>query len=152
MEPEMSTQRETVKLLCKSIITRLENNKSIEFPPRLRQVVQDEVFGLVGPMILTEQDIRDKALAKMGANVEALQGTASTESDQYKAAKAVVKSGVGDDELNGFYFQKPLKLVAGFIAQYLMRSSHIDDVFETDEDLEHMIVDIVKNFKAENAH
>jgi len=148
----MATTKDTVRLLCKSIITRLENDKSISFPPRLRQIVQDEVFGLIGPYILSEEDIREKTMAKMGAKAEMLQDSQFAESDQYKAAKAVVKSGVGDDELNGFYFQKPVKLVAQTIAQYMMRSSHIDDVYETDEDLEQQIVDTIKKFNPAEMH
>jgi len=148
----MATQRETVRLLIKSIITRLENGKSITFPPRLRQIVTDEVFGLVGPYILTEEDLRERALAKMGAKSEALQATNLAESDQYKAAKALVRSSFGDDELNGFYFQKPLKNIAQQIREYLMRSSHIDEVYETDEDLEQQIVESVKSFDPSNLH
>src|SRR5262249_46484305 len=121
----MSTERETVKLLCKSIITRLENRKAISFPPRLRQIVQEEVFGLVGPYILTDEDIRTRAIQKMGVRQEALQESGFSESDQFRTAKALVKSTLGDDELNGFYFQKPLRTVATSIAEYLMRSSHI---------------------------
>lgn len=148
----MSTQRETIKLLCKSIITRLENQKAIAFPPRLRQIIQEEVFGLIGPYIMTEQDLREKALAKMGASADALQNTNFAESDQYRAAKAVVRTSFGDDELNGFFFQKPLKHVAGTIVQYLMRSSHIDDVYETDEDLEAKIIEVVKRFDPAELH
>jgi len=148
----MATQRDTVRLLCKSIITRLENDKSIAFPPRLRQIVQDEVFGLVGPYILTEEDLRERALAKMGAKAEVLQNTTFTESDQYKAAKGLVRSTFGDDELNGFFFQKSLKLVAAQIREYLMRSSHIDEVYETDEDLEKQIVEVVKKFNPADLH
>jgi hypothetical protein len=148
----MSTQRETVRLLCKSIITRLENKKSISFPPRLRQIVQDEVFGLVGPYIMTDEDLREKALAKIGARAEALQNTAFTETEQYRAAKALVRTSFGDDELNGFYFQKPLKTVANTIVEYLMRSSHIDDVYETDEDLEKQIVEVVQKFNPAELH
>jgi hypothetical protein len=59
---------------------------------------------------------------------------------------------MGDDELNGFFFQRPMKHVAKSIAEYLMRSSHIDDVFETDEDLEQMIVDVIKRFDANQLH
>src|SRR3954462_14130409 len=132
----MATSKDSVRLLCKSIITRLENHKAISFPPRLRQIVQDEVFGLVGPYILTDEDLRERTLAKIGAKAEVLADTAFTDSDQYKAAKAVIRGTFGDDELNGFYFQKPLKTVAQTITQYMMRSSHIDDVYETDEDLE----------------
>ena len=148
----MTTQKETLRLLCKSIITRLENQKAITFPPRLRQIVQDEVANLIGPLVLTDEDIRDRVLAKLGAKAEALQDTASTETDQFRAAKAVVRGQVGQDEMNGFYFQKAPKEVANVIVQYLMRSSHIDDVYETDEDLEHKILDIVKKFKASDVH
>lgn len=147
-----ATRRDTVRLLCKSIITRLENQKSVAFPPRLRQIVQDELFDLVGPYILTDEDLRERTLAKIGSKTEALQETHFSESDQYKAAKALVKTTFGDDELNGFYFQKPLKTVAQMVSQYLMRSSHIDDVYESDEDLEHMVVEVVKKFDAANLH
>ncbi len=148
----MATQRETVRLLCKSIITRLENKKSITFPARLRQIVQDEVFGLVGPFILTDEDLKERTLAKLGAKAEMLQDSAFTESDQYRAAKAVVKNSFGQDSLNGFYFQKAPKFVAQTIVQYLMRSSHIDDVYETDEDLEHQIVETVQRFNPADLH
>jgi hypothetical protein len=147
-----STQRETVRLLCKSIVNRLENQKSISFPPRLRQIVQDELYALIGPYILTEEDLRNRALERIGAKAEQLDGSDYTESDQYKAAKAVIRKSFGDDELNGLYFQKPLKMVAISVVEYLMRSSHIEDVFETDEDMERMIVEIVKKFDSTALH
>jgi hypothetical protein len=64
----------------------------------------------------------------------------------------VVRGGFGDDELNGFFFQKPLKTIAATISQYLMRSSHIDDVYEMDEDLERQIIETVKKFDPEQVH
>jgi hypothetical protein len=147
-----ATTRETVKLLIKSILTRLENQKSIQYPPRLRQIVADEVVGLIGPYVMTDQDIREKAIVKLGQSVEALANSQFTETEQFRAAKAVVRGQMGDDELNGFFFQRPMKHVAKSIAEYLMRSSHIDDVFETDEDLEQMIVDVIKRFDANQLH
>ena len=148
----MATNRDTVRLLCKSIVTRLENRKSISFPPRLRQIVQDELFGLVGPSIVSEQEVRERALAKMGAKADALQDTQIAESDQYKTAKSLVKAQLGDDELNGFYFQKPLRNDAKTISEYFMRSSHIDDVYETDDELEKQIIEIVQKFNPEELH
>lgn len=148
----MATQKETLRLLCKSIIARLENRKAISFPARLRQIVQDEVYNLIAPFVLTDEDLREKVLAKMGAKADMLQDTKFTEGDQYRAAKAVVRSSFGSDELNGFFFQKPPKIIANNIVQYLMRSSHIDDVYETDDDLEHQIVDIVKKFNPSDLH
>ena len=148
----MATQKETLRLLCKSIISRMENQKSISFPARLRQIVQDEVFGLISPYVFTDEDLREKVLAKMGAKADMLQETTFTESEQYRAAKAVIRNNFGSDEMSGFYFQCPPKEVANSIVQYLMRSSHIDDVYETDEDLEHMIIDVVKKFNVANLH
>lgn len=139
-------------MLCKSIVTRLENRKAIEFPPRLRQVVQDEIFSLVGPYILTDEDLREKTIAKIGSSREQLEDAQFTESSQYKAAKAVVRRSFGDDELNGFYFQKPLKTVARTIAEYFMRSSHIDDVYETDDNIEHQIVEMIQKFNPSELH
>lgn len=148
----MVTQKETVRLLCKSIITRLENKKAISFPPRLRQIVQDEAYSLVGQFILTDEDLRERALARIGAKVDTLQESSFTESEQYKVAKSLVRSSFGDDVLNGLYFQRPLKTIASMIVEYCMRSSNIDDVFETDEDLEHQIVEIIRRFNPSEMH
>jgi hypothetical protein len=147
-----TTRRETVRLLCKSIITRLENQKSIDFPPRLRQVVQDDVYNLVGPYILTDEDLRDRALKKMGVKADVLSDSSATESDQYRAAKAVVRSTFGDDELNGLYFQKPVKSIAGEMTAYFMRSAQIDEVYESDADMERKIVEIIQHFKESDMH
>jgi len=146
------TQRDTVRLLCKSIVTRLENNKSISFSPRLRQIVADEVYGLVGPYIMTDEDIREKAILKMGANTEKLEDSQFTEGEAFKAAKSIIRNGFGDDELNGMYFLKPLKQLSAMIAGFMMRSGSIDEVYETDEDLERMIVEYVKTFNPANVH
>lgn len=146
------TRKENVLVLCKSIVTKLENSKSIAFPPRLRNVVAEEVFGLVSPYIMTDEDMKEKAIVKLGANAEKVAEANFTESEAFKAAKKMVRESFGDDELNGFYFLKPLKSVSGMIVSYLMRSASIDEVYETDEDLSKMIVDIVKNFSPTNAH
>lgn len=147
-----ATKRETVGLLCKSILNRLENQKMIVFPPRLRQVIQDEIQGLIGPYILTDEDLNERTRAKLGAKVEELANTEFTESDQYKTAKSMVKATFGDDQLNGFYFQRPLKNLGDSIVQYLMRSSNIEDVFEPDEVLQKNIIEIVQKFDPNNLH
>lgn len=148
----MVTQRDTVRLLCKTMVSRLENDQVIMFPPRLRQEVQEELYSKIGPYILTDGDLRERALAKMQAKSDELEESKIAESDQFKAAKAAVKESFGDDELNGFYFQKPLKEIAGMVCAYFMNSSHIEDVFETDEEIERRVVDLVKRFNPDNIH
>lgn len=148
----MATQRDTLRLLCKSVVNRLENNKVIAFPPRLRQIVQEELFNLIGPYVMTDQDLREKTLAKMGARAELLEDSQFTESEQYKTAKSIIRRSFGDDELNGFYFLRPLKSVARMMTEYFMRSSNIEEVYESDEDIEKEIVGIVQKFDATELH
>jgi hypothetical protein len=148
----VSTKRETVKILFKSIVTRLANDGSIEFPARLRQVVQDELYDLLGNHILTDQDLHERTLQKIGASAEAVQDAQLADSPQYRTARSIVRKGFGDDELNGFYFQKTLKSLADQMAAYFMRSSHVDDVFETDEELGRQIVEEIKRFNPDRAH
>lgn len=142
----VSTNRETVRNLCKSLITRLENRKAISLSPRLRDIVRDEVFQLVGPFILTEEDLRLQTLQKIGASQEAIEDANLAESAPYRTARSLVRKSFGDDELNGLYFQRSLKIIADMIGDYLMRSSHIEEVYETDDDLQHMMVDIIRQF------
>jgi len=148
------TNKEHVRLMCTSILNKLENGKSVEFPARLRQVISDELYQLIGTSILTEEDLRERTLAMLGDRAQELAsaGEEVTESAQYRTAKAVVRKNFGDDELNGFFFQKTLKALAQMVSEYLMRSSHIDDVFESDEDLEKITIDAIKKFKVENLH
>ena len=75
-----------------------------------------------------------------------------TETDQFQTAKKMVKEQFGDDVLHGFYFQKPLKHIAETISQYLMRSSHIDEVFEDDAELEKQIVETIQKFNPDDLH
>ena len=52
---------------------------------------------------LRTEDLRERTVAKIGAKAEILADTKFTDSDQYKAAKAVIRGTFGDDELNGFF-------------------------------------------------
>ncbi len=45
-----------------------------------------------------------------------------------------------------------MKIIADTIVEYLMRSSHIDDVYEMDEDLERQIVEVMQKFNPADLH
>ena len=144
----MQAPKDTLRALSRSIVSDLEAHKSIVFPVRLRNVIQDEVHALIAPFILTDDDLHQKTLARIEAKAEQLENNSASQSAYYQAAHSVVRAALAQDPMNGFYFQKTPKQIAHSIAQYLMRSSHIDDVFETDEDLENLIVDCVKRSSA----
>jgi len=148
----MSSRKESVKHLCKQLVSRLESQKSIAFPARLRQIVQDEMHGLIGPYILTDEDLRERAIQKIGGSVEQLADSGATDSAAFKTAQSIIREQLCQDPLNGFYLQKPLRQIAQLLAGYFMRSSSIDEVYETDEDLEKMIIDYVRTFHPGHMH
>lgn len=146
------TKKESVRLLSKSILTKLENRKAISFVSQIRQDLFDQLFDLIRPFIFTEEDLREKTLQKIGASAEAFEDSEFTDSDKYKTAKAIVKASFGDDVLNGFYYQKPMKTIAQMISKFLMKSSLIEDVFEDDDVLEKQIVEMMKSFNPAEVH
>lgn len=146
------SNRETLKALCKSVVTKLENHKAITFPPRLRQIVADEVYALIGPYVWTDQDVRDKALQKIGTSRESLDENELNENTAFVTAKKLILEQFGQSALASFYFQKPVREVVLMIVGYLMRSASIDEVYETDEDLEKMILEWIRSFNPKNVH
>ncbi len=141
-----TTNSESVKNLAKSILTRLENQKSILINPVARDQLRTELYSIIQPAVVTEQDLHEQTLSRIGSSGEQLEGTDITESAQYRAAKSVVRKEMGDDQLNGFYFKKNLKQIAIDIRKHLMSAAQVEEVYETDDDLEQMIVEVIKRF------
>ncbi len=147
-----ATSRETIDHLCKSIINRLENKKVIEFESQKRSDLQLEMVNLVSPHIYTEEDLKNKTLEMLGVTTDMLLEAGFTESSNYRTARSMVRKSFGDDELNGFYFQKSLREIAQMLADFFMKSDVIEDVFESDHDIVLKIVDIVKRFDLKQLH
>lgn len=148
----MKTQKEARRILCQKMMARLETQKSVQLPARLRQVVQEELGHLLAPSILTDQDLKEKVLTKLGVKAEVLDDLQFREGEAYRAAHAAVYHQLGQNPLNGFYFQKSPREVVQTVVQYLMRSPHIDDVYETDEELEKQLLDVIQKFDVSQAH
>jgi hypothetical protein len=147
-----NTTRDTVKNLCKSILARLENRKFIEMSAESRTIAAEDLYGSVSLLILTEEDIKEKALEIIGARHEELQNEAFAESVQFRTARSMARKSLGENELNGFYFQQSLKNVADTMIECLLKSKNIDEVYKTDRELEVAIVDWIKKFNPSMAH
>ncbi|MCC7441026.1 MAG: hypothetical protein IT285_05315 [Bdellovibrionales bacterium] len=148
----MSTNRETVRSLCKIIITRLENQKFIRVYPEKRQQATEELFRKVGPYVLTDQDLRERALEAIGEKAEVLDESAYTDNERFRAAKQVIRKSFGDDVLHGLYFQRSLKNLAAAVRETFMEINHIEDVFGTDDELDRATVEAIQRFDPKNLH
>jgi hypothetical protein len=143
----MKTNSESVRVLIKNMISRLENDKSIVFNPRQRHEIVEEIVDLVQPFILTDQDLKLKALEMIGKKSELLaEKQEFTEDQQYKTSFAMVKEKFGAQALSGFYFQDSPRSFIEKIIEYFLSSSKIEDVFETDADLQKKMIQFIKTF------
>lgn len=146
------TRKDTVRALCKMMMARLEQNKMVEFSPKLRQEIWDKLFDTIGPAILSDEDLREKAIQRIHGKVDALSETAATESDQFKTALKMVKEDLGENELHGLYYQKPIRSIAEDVTSFLMEAPQIDDVFETDEVIQKALVETIQRFNPKDLH
>ena len=148
----MQTKKEHVKVLAKNVVTRLEQDEAIVLNPRNRQIVYQDLFLKLEPMILTDEEIRDKIISQLGLKAEELGETGYTENDQYRAAKSVMMNKLGENAVSGLYYQRPVKTVAQEIGAFLMNHGQVEDVFSSDDELEKAIVDYLKKFNPEQLH
>ena len=148
----MFTKKDHLKALAKNAVSRLEQDQAIALNPRTRQMVYQDLFLKLEALVLTDEDIREKIITELGQKSEQLGETGQTESDQFKAAKAVLMAKFGENAVAGLYYQRPVKTVAQEIARFLMNHAQVEEVFPSDEELEKSIVDFLKRFNPDLLH
>ena len=148
----MFTKKDHIKVLAKNVVCRLEQDESIALNPRTRQMVYQDLYTKLSPYILTDEEVREKILAQLGQKAQALEDSVATESDQYKAAKSVMMNKLGENAVNGLYYQIPIKNVATLVVQFMMSHNQVEEVYLSDDDLTQSIVDFFKKFNPEQLH
>lgn len=148
----MFTKKEHVKALAKNMLLRLEQDEALAILPQDRQEAFTALFQLLSPLVLTDEEVRAKVIQRLGMSAEALSDSSATESDQYRAAKSVILSEIGENAVLGLYYQTPIKSLAEQIKKFLMKRPEIDEVFWDDLQLERKIVDFIKQFNPESLH
>ena len=148
----MFTKRAHVKILAKNVMSRLEQDEAIVLKPQMRQNVYQDLYSKIAPVILTDEDVREKVIAQLGVTSEALDESSTTESDQYKTAKKMILQKIGENAVEGLYYQKPIRDLAKSIGEFVMNHESVEEVFLPDEDLEKSVVDFIKRFKPDQLH
>ena len=148
----MFTKRDHVKILAKNVMSRLEQDEAIVLKPQMRQNVYQDLYSKIAPVILTDEDVREKVIAQLGVTSEALDESSTTESDQYKTAKKMILQKIGENAVEGLYYQKPIRDLAKSIGEFVMNHESVEEVFLPDEDLEKSVVDFIKRFKPDQLH
>lgn len=146
------TNIETIKLLAQSVVRRLESQKMIAIIREQRNELCDDLANFLAPHILTQEDMEKSVMDSIGEKNEMLDELRLSGGEAYRTLKQSWLSKYGENEVDGLYFQEPVKYTADRVIKYLMKSKFIDEVFADDLVLERTIVASIAGFRRAKLH
>lgn len=146
------TNYETIKLLSQSVVRRLESQKMIAILREQRAELCDEMAKFLSPHIMTQEDMEKHVMGSIGEKNEMLDELRLSGGEAYRTLKQSWLSRYGENEVDGLYFQEPVKYTADRLIQFLMKSPYIDEVFADDLSLERAIVSTIAGFRRAKLH
>ena len=146
------TNVETIRLLAQSVIRRLESQKMIAIVREQRNELCDELASFLTPHILTQEDMEKSVMDNIGEKNEMLDELRLSGGEAYRTLKQSWLSKYGENEVDGLYFQEPVKYTADRVIQFLMKCKFIYEVFADDLSLERQIVSTIAGFRRSKLH
>ena len=146
------TNLESVRLLCQSIIQRLESRKMITVIIEKRQALVDDMTGKIKPQILTQEDQEKQVLESIGEKTEELDALKLSGGEAYRTVRQSWLSKHGEYEVDGLFFQQPIKYIAEWTIQFLFNHDAVEEVYAKDDMLMKTIVSTVGNFRRAKLH
>jgi len=146
------TNLETIKLLAQSVVRRLESQKMVAIIREQRSELCDELAAFLQPHILTQEDMEKSVMDSIGEKNEVLDELRLSGGEAYRTLKQSWLSKYGENEVDGLYFQEPVKYTAARVIEFLMKCKFIDEVFADDTTLERTIVATVAGFRRAKLH
>ena len=150
--PGKGTNFETIKLLAQSVVRRLESQKMIAIVREQRNELMDDLAKTLSSHILTQEDMEKSVLDSIGEKNEELDELRLSGGEAYRSVKQSWLSRYGENEVDGLYFQEPVKYTATRVIPYLMKSKFVDEVFADDLTLEKTIVQTIAGFRRAKLH
>jgi hypothetical protein len=98
------------------------------------------------------EDMEKNVLGSIGEKNEMLDELRLSGGEAYRTLKQSWLSRYGENEVDGLYFQEPVKYTADRVIKYLMKSKYVDEVFAEDLVLERTIVATIAGFLRSKLH
>jgi hypothetical protein len=146
------TNIETVKLLAQSVVRKLESQKMIAIIREQRSELSDALAQFLSPHILTQEDMEKNVMESIGEKNEMLDELRLSGGEAYRTLKQSWLSRYGENEVDGLYFQEPVKYTADRVIKFLLKSDYVDEVFADDLTLERAIVATIAGFRRAKLH
>ena len=140
------TTHHSLKLLGKSILGKLENRKFIEVVPANRNALLDAFVQHLSRTVMTDENFTDRVRKEISNHADAIADQNITETSAFQSRKRALKEQMGEHQLHGFYFQVPLREIVIRASKFFLDSTLVDEVFESDEALHKLMIEIIQNF------
>lgn len=147
-----TTNFESIRLLCQSVLRRLESQKMIAIDHIKRNDLTEDMAKKMATVILTQEDMEKSVLEQIGGKNEQLDELRLSGGEAYRSLRQTWLSRFGENEVDGLYFQEPIKYAAGKVINYLMTAQFVEEVFADDETLERTIVQTIGSFRRAKLH
>ncbi|MGZ3693736.1 MAG: hypothetical protein ACXWQO_06020, partial [Bdellovibrionota bacterium] len=112
----------------------------------------DDLANFLAPHVLTQEDMEKNVLGSIGEKNEMLDELRLSGGEAYRTLKQSWLSRYGENEVDGLYFQEPVKYTADRLIQYFMKSKFVEEVFAEDLVLERTIVGTIAGFRRSKLH
>lgn len=146
------TNFETIRLLAQSVVRRLESQKMIAILREQRNELCEDLAAFLSPHILTQEDMEKNVMENIGEKNEMLDELRLSGGEAYRTLKQSWLHKYGENEVDGLYFQEPVKYTADRVIAYLLKSKFVDEVFAEDLLLERAIVATIAGFRRAKLH
>ena len=150
--PSRGTNYETIKLLAQSVTKRLESQRMIAIHREKRAELADDLAKSIAPYVLTQEDLEKNVMESIGEKNEELDDLRLSGGEAYRTLRQSWLSKYGENEVDGLYFQEPIRYTAGRIISFLMKCDFVDEVFSEDLILERTIVATIGSFRRAKLH
>lgn len=146
------TNFETIRLLCQSVLRRLESQKMIAIDAVKRNDLTEEMAKFMTTVIFTQEDMEKTVMDSIGAKTEELDDLRLSGGEAYRTLRQSWLSRYGENEVDGLYFQEPVKYAAVRVIKYLLKAPQVEEVFADDAQLEKAIVNTIGTFRRSKLH
>lgn len=146
------TNFETIRLLSQSVIRKLESQRMIAIDKEKRSDLTDHLAKKMSTVVLTQEDMENNVLGSIGERNEELDDLHLSGGEAYRTLRQSWLSKYGENEVDGLYFQEPIKYTAGRVIDFLMKDEHVEEVFADDLSLERAIIHTIGNFRRAKLH
>ncbi|MFZ4714644.1 MAG: hypothetical protein ACOYL6_13065 [Bacteriovoracaceae bacterium] len=142
----MRTDFETLKALASYTINHLKDSQLIDFAIDKRIELIEAMATEYNVSFSTDEDIKSQAIEEVEDKLGEDLPEDVTETEMFNHARKEIIKSFNGETISGLYLVESLNHVAHRVAEFLMSSDLVDDVFASDDELVTFLVEKIRGF------